>query len=480
MALREKIGMIGASHSWSITAAGVIIVCVFGWLGIQSRTGFLNNEDEFLTAERSRETLLLGPWAVHDNFQVIDVKPPLQYWLTALTLPRFQNRELAVRVWPLIYGALTAVALGWLAFAIDPTRPWLIPISVGLLLSCPLFLRETCRALLDTGLAFFATVAIGFAQLARKRPAWWFVVALVCWLGALQKIPLIILIWLIIVVIRLIGRNGKGSVGSSSLLAAMIAAILAIAIWPLIQMLEFRLSPAALFRIREAIEITWRNASQPYLEIPFRLTTTWPCGGFALVALFLLPFIIKNRVRTAATELSFLCLALIVLSVICNLRSVRYLLPIVPCLCLLLSVFLCWLVERGQAIFRTTFVLVAVLSIAGLPLAQMMITKNRRDYSDQVRIAQYLGAQQAPEKQLVIVEADNGMLAEEFYLFYGNLSFHLANFTVEQIRQSPPAPPMIGVCNTRDLPSVQKQFPNLQIQLAFDKVICWAVDDLSL
>lgn len=466
------------SRFWSITVASLIVFFVFGWLGLQSRIGFLNNEDEFLTAERSREMLLQGPWAVHDNFEVIDVKPPLQYWLTALTLPLFRNRELAVRLWPLIYGALTAAALGWLAFVVDPSRPWLIALSVALLLSCPIFLRETCRALLDTGLTLFATLAIVFSHLARSRPGWWFGVALACWFGALQKVPLIILIWLIIIVIRLSERDRQKPVLNGWLFAAIISTILALAAWPLIQLFEFRLSPTKLFRFQEAVDITWRNASQPYLEIPFRLTTTWPCGSFVLAAPLLLPYLTKNKVRSPIAELSFLCLVLIVLSVISNLRSIRYLLPIVPCLCLLLSVFLCWMLERRQASYTVAFSVVMVLLAAGFPVGQMLITKNRRDYSDQVRIAEELSARQSADRRSVVVEADNNMLAEEFYLFYGNLNYHLANFTIDQLRQNPPSAPLVGICNARDLPIVQEQFPNLHIRLAVGALNCWEVDDL--
>jgi hypothetical protein len=43
------------------------------------RLGFLISKDEFITAERLREMLLLGHGAVRDNFEVSFVKPPLQY-----------------------------------------------------------------------------------------------------------------------------------------------------------------------------------------------------------------------------------------------------------------------------------------------------------------------------------------------------------------------------------------------------------------
>src|SRR5882762_9411995 len=117
---------------------------------IYIRNLMLIRERKFaFTAERSREMLLLGRSAVHLNFQLSFTKPPLQYWLTAWTLPRIDNREFAVRIWPLIFGSLTGLALAWLAFLLDRNKPWLISLSVALLVSCPLFLTETSHALLD-------------------------------------------------------------------------------------------------------------------------------------------------------------------------------------------------------------------------------------------------------------------------------------------------------------------------------------------
>jgi 4-amino-4-deoxy-L-arabinose transferase-like glycosyltransferase len=56
--------------------------------------------DELLTAERSRKMLLLDRLEVHFNLAPSFQKPPLQYWLTSFTLPRLENRTLAVRIWP--------------------------------------------------------------------------------------------------------------------------------------------------------------------------------------------------------------------------------------------------------------------------------------------------------------------------------------------------------------------------------------------
>src|SRR5436853_6031394 len=155
----------------AVGVAGLIVFAFAGWLALEIPKGILAQTDELLTAERTREMLDTEPWVVHYNFQRSFEKPPLQYWLTTLTLPRLQNRTLAVRIWPLLYGGLTMVALGWLVFLVEPNRPWLLPLSVAVLASCPLFSREASRGLLDAGLAFFTTMAIVLAQLARNLPA---------------------------------------------------------------------------------------------------------------------------------------------------------------------------------------------------------------------------------------------------------------------------------------------------------------------
>jgi 4-amino-4-deoxy-L-arabinose transferase-like glycosyltransferase len=157
----------------AIIVTVLVVTSVFGWLAWEIPKGILSlSPDELLTAERSREMLLFGRSEVHFNLTPSFEKPPLQYWLTSLTLPRFKNKTLTVRVWPWFYGVLTTISVAWLAFLIDPRRPWLVPLSVAVLASYPPFATQASRGMLDSGLAFFTTAAIAFGQLARKNPAW--------------------------------------------------------------------------------------------------------------------------------------------------------------------------------------------------------------------------------------------------------------------------------------------------------------------
>src|SRR5947199_9743498 len=107
-----------AFNVWPLLSTALLLFVVATWLGLKIPRGILTYQDELFTAERSREMLIMGRGSVYYNFQHSFAKPPLQYWLTTLTLPRFANATTAVRIWPLSYGLLTAVAVGWLAFLV--------------------------------------------------------------------------------------------------------------------------------------------------------------------------------------------------------------------------------------------------------------------------------------------------------------------------------------------------------------------------
>lgn len=60
-------------------------------------------------------------------------------------------------------------------------------------------------------------------------------------------------------------------------------------------------------------------------------------------------------------------------------------------------------------------------------------------------------------------------------MFYGNLRFPVRRLTVEQVRQAPQSPPVIGVCVQRDFPVVQKVYPNVKVEFTRAQFILWRV-----
>jgi len=469
-------------RTWAAATAGLALAGFIGWLAFEIPRGTLAQTDELLTAERTREMLMTEPWVVHYNFHLSFEKPPLQYWLTCLTLPRFENRSTAVRIWPLAYAALTAIALGWLALLVQPARPLLMPLAVGILLACPLFSTEASRAMLDIGLTFFTTLAIVFAELARKRPAWWLAVAITCWLGSLQKIPLPFLVWVLIVIARLADRDERSRLrdGIGWLTSSMILALGLMSIWLLLQVIKYHMPVASEFHDEVVV---WLGpeflGKRTYFYVLLALPFVGGLGGLLLLlAPLLILFSKKERPAVGTREIAIVCLLVIALTIVSNFRSVRYLLPILPCLCLLLALIFCRLLDRGPKIRTRASAALAIILFAGFLQAELEIILRKKDVAEEKVIAEKLGEMQQPGIKTVLVkaiQAGSDLMWDSFYLFHGNLQFPVSRYTVEKIRSNPPKPPVVGVCVARDFPVVREVYPDVQIKLVRAQFMCWQV-----
>src|SRR5712692_8989984 len=467
-------------------ALGVAVFIVFafaGWLALEIPKGILAQTDELLTAERTREMLMTEPWVVHYNFHRAFQKPPLQYWLTSLTLPRFQNRAVAVRIWPLVYASLTAIVLGWLAFLVEPTRPWLIPVSVAMLVSCPLFSTETSRAMLDIGLTFFTTLTIVFAELARRRPSWWVAVAVVCWLGSLQKFPLPFLVWVLIVLVRLTSRDERMALrsGAGWLIGSMLLALAAMSIWPLVQLLKYEMPVWSLYHEEVVVWLGPEGlGTRPYFAVPLGLILAGGLGGlFLLLAPFVNLFSKREKPLRAVREIALVSLAVIALTIVSNFRGVRYILPVLPSLCFLLALLFHRFLEQGSVVHRRTIIALIVLLSAGLVQAKLQIVLRQKDVANEKVIAEKLGALQQPGTKTVLVKAIHvgaDLLWDSFYLFHGNFRFPVTTYTVDEIRSDPAKPPVIGACVARDFSIVREVYPTIQVRFVRAQFICWQVD----
>jgi len=466
-----------------VFCAVAIIISVFGWLALEIPKGTLSSSgDEMLTAERSREVRLLGRLEVHFNFRPSFEKPPLQYWLTSLTLPRFNNRTLAVRIWPWFYGVLAAISIAWLAVLLEPTRPWLIPLSVGILTSFPLFSTEASRGLLDIGLALFTTTTILFAQLARKNPVWWLGTAIACLLGSLQKIPIPFLVWLFILAWRFTSAAERKQLKRRWLWFSFLGAVITMLIWPVSQILTTQVPYRHLFH-QEVVD--WLGpehlGAQPYLEIPYRLIVSSVCGFFIFAAPFVILLWKKTEFGAPAREISIACLALMAIEILFNFRHVRYIEPVIPALCLLLAIIAERLLRYRGPVRVLTTALLAILLLAGFVQTKLQIDfRRQKDFADEKRVAEELGTLQRPGLHTVLIKAvkvGSDLHFASFYLFHGNLHFPVEKYTVDEIRQSPPSPPIVGVCVTRDLPAVQAVYPSAKLQFTRNQFIIWSVDD---
>lgn len=488
-----------ARRGRALAVAALVCILAFSWLSFEIPKGTLVATDELKTAERSREMLSTGPWMIFFNFEPSFEKPPLQYWLTALTLPRFENPSVAVRIWSVIYAALTAILLAWLVIVIEPGEPWLVPLSVAVLLSCPLFATQATRGLLDIGLAFFTTATVLFSQVARKRPIWWLGAAASCWLGSLQKIPLPFVVWLLILGLRATSRVERPKLKSGWLGLSLLLAVIAMSAWWLLQLIKYHMPFSSVFH--EEV-IVWLGpagvGTRPYFEIPIRMIINGGLSGLlALIAPFVILFSRRATISPTIRELALVGLIGIAMLIVSNFRHFRYVIPIVPVLCLLIAFVFYRLLERGRGGRVLSIAVLILLFVAGMVETKIEIDhlegkddRNDRintlipalivpkDMTDEKAIAEKVGALQRAGTKIVLVKSKKAgadLLWDSFYLFHGNLRSHVSKYTVDEIRADPPQPPLIGVCVVRDLPVLQQLYSNLRTELVRAQFVCWEV-----
>ncbi len=173
-------------------AAGILLAAVSGLLLLPNLSYPLIDPDESRYAEISREMLESGDFVVPTRFgkPYLD-KPPLLYWLTATSFRLFGVSEASARLVPALSAILTVVityALG--ARLVGYAAAWLGSLSM---LSCFGFLMSGRFVFIDTVLTCFTTVSLLTGYLAcrdREVKSWlWSLSAAACALGILAKGP---------------------------------------------------------------------------------------------------------------------------------------------------------------------------------------------------------------------------------------------------------------------------------------------------
>jgi hypothetical protein len=129
--------------------------------------------------------------------------------------------------------------------------------------------------------------------------------------------------------------------------------------------------------------------------------------------------------------------------------------------------------EQKRRAAITTAIVILFLSAIGWEVSRQFINRRRKDHSAQLRVAEELGRQQNAETQLVVVDPDKHLLPEQFFLFYGGLRFPLTLVFAADLPRTKLQTPAAGVCAVRDLPLVQRKFPNLSIARRSGEFVCW-------
>ncbi len=159
----------------------------------------LIDRDETRYAEIPREMLATGNWVLPQlNFQTYYDKPPLLYWLCAVSFQLFGISEFAARLVPAAAALSTMAATMWFGARNFSNRVGLLS-GVVLMLSVG-FAFTSRYLLLDGVLALFVSLSLFTAyeaiKTSRLKMGWWVLSGVFVGLAFLTKGPLALVLWL--------------------------------------------------------------------------------------------------------------------------------------------------------------------------------------------------------------------------------------------------------------------------------------------
>ncbi len=162
---------------WLLLSVGLLLLYVF-CLGARG----LNEPDEGRYANIARAMVLGGDWwePRMSGFGHYD-KPPLVYWITAVSLRVFGMNEWAARVPPFLGAMMSLAGLGWAAWRLRGARvAWFSVLLCGASVQFFALGRILCPDMLLTGWCTLALAA--WAECRHRGGAWsWWLLSLAFW-----------------------------------------------------------------------------------------------------------------------------------------------------------------------------------------------------------------------------------------------------------------------------------------------------------
>jgi 4-amino-4-deoxy-L-arabinose transferase-like glycosyltransferase len=361
--------LVSLSSEWYfLLGLALMGLVIFGYrLGVPG----LMDPDEGRYAEIAREILVLKDWLIpHLNHLPYLEKPPLGYWLTALSFGGLGETELAAR----LPAAVSALAGLFLAYGLGRAfwGPGAGFLSAVVLATCPGYVALGRILTLDMTFSLFLNLAagLGYLALSRERQGLWPWAYLALGLAVLTKGPVAVvlagLIWLLWVLYRKLPLKSLVSPGGWLILGALSLPWFAWVEWRYPDFFRFFLLEQHLGRFLTA-------ASHPepfYYYAPIIL-------GLMLPWSFLLPWVVacRGRLPDPKEHRPFLLLwagAILVFFSLSRGKLVPYILPALLPLALLLGEGLAGLLGPGRRFLlanRGLKVSLLVWAVAGVGLS---------------------------------------------------------------------------------------------------------------
>jgi len=330
--------------------------------------------DEYYTLERSVGFEKFDDWlSVYSRNAKTAKKPPLQYWLTGLSIKLGMDNLRALRIWSVVFYIGLLATAGWLAARVS-RNVWSAPAAMLFLLSSPLLLSLARSGMLDIGMSFFLVLALLFFFEALNKPKLWFACAIAIGLGALQKAPIAILMLAIVILSQHLTSNSafawKNLKRQPFFKNGLISAIGLVLAWPLIQTFNYgsryfkEAYQKEMFRRFKPSGDEWGKEDGPWVWLDW-LWSDW--GYLAIIALtaIVLVFAIPRFRRDFWLIGLASCVAVILISFSFAKGSIymRYLAVVLP----MISIILCAVLSNFERARFLPALLASAFLIASWP-----------------------------------------------------------------------------------------------------------------
>jgi 4-amino-4-deoxy-L-arabinose transferase-like glycosyltransferase len=466
----------------------IAVVTIYYWTLLP--VGHIQHGDEYLTLDRSNSFVIRGDYStVFSNNRPTFKKPPLQYWMTAALMRNGSDLELALRFPSFLFGILTLINVGFLAYLLYPANPWVTPAAIALLAGSSSFWGSNVSALLDSGAALFSTMAITACLLAFSRPRWWYLAALAIGLAAWQKaaIPLLLVGGMVLFAVaskKYHQVDIRHALLNRHFWAALGAALAAVFFWPVFHWVSYgagsfqeayvgqmvdRFSPFST-ETGGGIRRSWHTvllASEPVLRVP------------AILALIAMPWVLGKKELLALP----LLLAVFVVGAFfaTGYVSPRYSLIFLPLLMAALAVVL--VKSLPGKVLPTLLVAALAVSKGGPIRSAKALGLLQDDQEKYFSLLQGVGTSLRPEEMLVVCRPGpaNARIAVGAFSYYASAGrpFHeVRSATIFQRLENQGAlrPPYRGLCHKRDFEGIKPLLSKYEIVEEANEYIHWTAN----
>ena len=435
-----------------LCALGLGCVLFFLLLLPRLSEGTLWHTDEAYTAERSREMLLLNDYAnVHLYFEPSFNKPPLQYYLTTLSMRLFDDPELCVRIWSLLYATGCLILIAWVYLQLRPEKYIEAFAAAFFVATYPHFVDNARLGLLDMGALFYLLLTLlgSFKALRNPKTGWLLAgvaAGLGCWqkntlsLGALTVVSLFFACW----------KETRASMRNRWWFYGILLALSIGLAWPVLQFISHPADYSAALQ-KDWSHLTTQDAfidPQDYFLYLKWMARKWgPVSLLALIAI--MGSIVSPVIRKERRLVIIISLAVGYILTISLFKFKRnyYVLPAIPFLSITLVYFY-------ASIWRTkTWLLYSLYAGCGFTtilLSAYHYMRPSKDYAPQVALIREVARTADASEALCFICKDRHFESIEslfpaFVLYYGQLNRPIAAHTLRSLSRLPAGTPACGI-----------------------------------